>query len=272
MQLIKAPLVETRLGPSFTSIGHLLKFDLTANFPATMAKKLFFKQVSRELYCFLKGYTSKADLHAHGVRIWDKNMEEAGLSDIGPIYGWQWRRWGANRFQELRHLPGNGGFDQLRFAINELIKSGGTSRRALVSAWNPPEVLAPYSALPPCHVLFQFNVVNDTMYTDVYQRSADAFLGLPFDVASFAVLSRLVSNELTKSGFAPLKEVLNYHVSNMHLYLEHEPAASQEIANEPSETVPLLTTYDSTVDTFHYDRCELLNYAENRVIKAKLLT
>lgn len=268
--MVGAPLVETRVGPAHTTVGHLLKFDLTDTFPATRAKRLAFGQVARELDCFLKGETSMEQLHAKGVHIWDNDMARAGRNDIGPIYGWQWRHWGASRIDEIRNAT-HQGFDQLRYAIDELKATGGTSRRAIVSAWNAPEVLSPASVLPPCHVLFQFNMVGWNLYTDVYQRSADAFLGLPFDVASFSILSRLVANELWMSGLKVATETLNYHVANMHLYQAHVEAAEEELANDPSWP-PQLYAAGMTVDNFTHKGVKLINYQENRIIKAKLLT
>lgn len=263
--LFKSPLVKTRVGFAFTSIGHLIKFDLK-EFPATKAKKLFFEQVKRELYCFLKGQTSAKDLHAAGVTIWDADLKKANKDSIGPIYGYQWRKWPLyGNYMPFGFNQHGNTFDQLRWAIDELKRTHGQSRRAIVSAWNAPQVLSSAALLPPCHVLFQFNIINDTLYTDVFQRSADVFLGLPFDVASFAILSNLVANELNIEN-----EKLNYHISNLHLYKEHTDAAKQELMNEPSDCKPFLLCND-TVDTFHYSQCELKNYTENRIIKAKLL-
>lgn len=265
--LLKEPTQETRVGSAFISIGHLLKFNLSNSFPVTTAKKLFFGQVKRELYCFLKGQTSAADLHAAGVTIWDDDMKRKGVDNIGPIYGAQWRFWEVYDNTGWRF-----DFDQLRFAIDELMKTQGMSRRALVSAWNAPQVLSDAAVLPPCHVLFQFNIVGTTLYTDVYQRSADAFLGLPFDVATFGIISKLVFNELLCNGFKLEKEQLNYHIANLHLYKAHEDAAIEELNNIPSNEKPVLFVTNMTIDTFDYNICKLIGYEENRIIKAKLLT
>lgn len=260
--LFKSPLVLTRVGFAYTSIGHLFKFNnIDEVFPVTTAKKLFFDQVKRELYCFLNGLITKDDLHKHKVHIWDKDMEKRKAETIGPIYGWQWKNW-------------TGFGDQLEYALKELIDTGGTSRRAIVTAWNPAEVLKPPALLPPCHLLYQFNIVDNTLYTDVFQRSADAFLGLPFDVASFAIISRLMKNSInshTSSWFGLKKEVLNYHISNLHLYKDHTDAALQELKNEASGEKPWLMTYNSNFANYHYDMCNLHGYNEKRIIKAKLL-
>jgi thymidylate synthase len=264
IELLSSPLVKSRVGSAFTSIGHLLKFNLTESFPVTTAKKLFFGQVKRELYCFLKGQTSQKDLRAAGVTIWDDDLKRAQANDIGPIYGYQWRKWPDGKVN---------GFDQLRFAIDELKRTNGQTRRAVVSAWNAPQVLSQEAVLPPCHVLFQFNIVDSTLYTDVYQRSADVFLGLPFDVASFAIMSKLVANELNwKADMQPItNEVLNYHISNLHLYKAHKEAAEQELSNMPINSKAWLSC-SASVDSFQHETCLLKNYFENRVIKAPLLT
>lgn len=250
LEHLKAPLVETRSGLAFTSIGHLLKFDLTNEFPATKAKKLFFDTVVRELYCFLKGRTDKEFLHEHGVHIWDANMEAAQMESLGYVYGKLWREWGGYK-------------DQLQEAVN-LLKKSSTTRRALITAWHPEETH--WAALPSCHVMFQFNIVGDTLYTDVFQRSADLFLGLPFDIAEYAILSRLVNNELG----GEYKEILNYHISNLHLYKDHEEQAKQELANVPGNYKPVLSCSLQGINNFDYKNCIIFNYPESRVIKAKM--
>lgn len=254
IKLMRAPIIPTRLGPAYTSIGHLLKFDLSRNgFPATQAKKLMFDQVKRELYCFLKGYTTKAELHKHGVKIWDNDFKKSGLDSLGKVYGWQWRLW-------------NGWHDQIGAAIREL-RMNKYTRRAIVTAWNPTDFMDDEQPiiLPPCHVLFQFNICGRYLYVDVYQRSADAFLGLPFDVACFAVITQLMLNELNMAnGF------INYHIGNLHLYTAHADAAREEISNiEGHDHVHL--NCKQGFDNFHYNDCWLENYNETRIIKAKLL-
>lgn len=253
IKLLRSPnILPTRLGPAYTSVGHLLKFDLSKDgFPATKAKKLMFDQVKRELYCFLKGYTSKADLHEHGVKIWDNDFAKTGKEDLGKIYGWQWRYW-------------DGHYDQIGAAVREL-RINKFSRKAVVSAWNPTDFMDSEAVLEPCHVLFQFNRCGRYLYTDVFQRSADAFLGLPFDVACFAVITQLMLNELNMSqGF------INYHISNLHLYTAHANAAREEIANIESQGRVRLVCKQG-FDSFHYNDCWLENYNETRIIKAPLL-
>lgn len=252
IKLMQAPVQLTRLGPAYTSIGHLIKFDLYKNgFPVTQAKKLMFDQVKRELYCFLQGYTSKQNLHTHGVKIWDNDFEKSGRNDLGKVYGWQWRFW-------------NGWHDQIQAAVFELQKNK-FSRRAIVTAWNPTDFVESKAILPPCHVMFQFNICGKYLYTDVFQRSADAFLGLPFDVACFGIITQLMLNELNMS-----RGYINYHISNLHLYTAHGPAAREEISHTPSKSFVRLHC-PQRFDNFHYIDCWLQNYNESRIIKAPLL-
>lgn len=253
IKLLQSPnIIPTRLGPAYTSIGHLLKFDLSKHgFPATQAKKLMFNQVKRELYCFLKGYTTQAELHEHGVTIWDNDFKKTGKKDLGKIYGWQWRNW-------------DGHYDQILAAVREL-RMNKFSRKVIISAWNPTDFIDSNAILEPCHILFQFNICGRYLYTDVYQRSADAFLGLPFDVACFAVINKLMLNELNMAqGF------LNYHISNLHLYTAHADAAREEITNQEGQDHVILHC-NQGFDNFHYHDCWLENYNETRIIKAPLL-
>lgn len=254
IKLLRAPIIPTRLGPAYTSIGHLLKFDLSKHgFPVTQAKKLMFDQVKRELYCFLKGYTSQTQLHEHGVKIWDNDFKKSGRTDLGMIYGYQWRNWG-------------GWYDQIGAAVREL-RMNKFSRKAVISTWNPTDFMDSYNpaVLEPCHVLFQFNICGKTLYTDVFQRSADAFLGLPFDVACFGIITKLMLNELNMS-----KGFINYHISNLHLYSAHGDAAREEIANQEGQDYVYLVC-PGGFDNFDYHNCQLENYNETRIIKAPLL-
>lgn len=245
-KLIKQKTINTRAGKARVFIGWNKKFNLT-NFPATTSKKLNISQVAKELYCFLNQITLKSELNKHGVVIWDENIKSANMDGIGRIYGVQWRNWGNN-------------IDQLQNAINEL-KTNKESRRAIVSAWNPAELHL--GCLPPCHILFQLNIVNNTLFLSVYQRSADAFLGLPFDVASYAILAKLIQNELKIK-----KAVLDYHVSNMHLYEDHIDAANECISLK-SHKYPKIILADN-INTFHYNNVKLENYTYTKFIKAKM--
>lgn len=252
VELLKAPLVKSRSGLAFTSIGHLLKFDLTKEFPATKAKRLQFDTVARELYCFLKGYNTREQFHAHGLHIWDANMDAIMEDNIGDVYGKVWRD--ASPYEYI---------DQLKDAI-DLLKKSPETRRALVSGWDI--FRTPQAPVPSCHCMFQFNIVDGILYTDVYQRSADLFLGLPFDVAEYAILSRLVANELGLS-----EERLNYHIANLHLYHDHFDAALQELTTTAETCAPYIDCLSMTVDDFDYNKIELNAYPKTiKSIKAKM--
>lgn len=246
IKLIKQNTIDTRAGKARVFIGWNKKFNLK-NFPATTSKKLNVTQVAKELYCFLNNITLKKDLNQHGVFIWDENIINAKMDGIGRVYGVQWRNW-------------NNSIDQLKNAINEL-KTNKESRRAIVSAWNPAELHL--GCLPPCHILFQLNIIDNTLYLSVYQRSADAFLGLPFDVASYSILARLIQNELNIKNV-----VLDYHVSNMHLYEDHINAAKECILLKAHEYPKLILS--DTIDNFNYNNIELKNYNYTKFIKAKM--
>jgi thymidylate synthase len=183
------------------------------------------------------------------VKVWDANM--AGRDSLGRIYGYQWRKWGGHH-------------DQLLEKIEE-IKHDPTTRRAVVTGWNPLDIKID-AALHPCPVLFQLNRLDDELWMSVYQRSADAFLGLPFDVASHALLGVLIANEL--DGVHHVN--LDYHVSNCHLYLAHADAAREELALEAHEYPNLLCA--RTVRTYHWAAATLYNYNYSKFIKAPLLS
>lgn len=246
IKLIKQKTINTRAGNARVFIGWNKKFNLKY-FPATTSKKLNIDQVAKELYCFLNQITTKTELNKHGVFIWNENINNAKMDGIGRIYGVQWRNWNNN-------------IDQLKNAINE-IKNNTSTRRAIVTAWNPAELHM--GCLPPCHILFQFNIICNTLYISVYQRSADAFLGLPFDVASYAILGKLIQNELNIKN-----AILDYHVSNMHLYEDHLQAA-YECLNQPSFNYPILNLKDN-INNFNYNNVVLKNYKYSKYIKAKM--
>jgi thymidylate synthase len=247
-QLIKQKKELTRSGNAHVLIGWHKKFNLD-KFPATTSKKLNVDQVAKELYCFLNKLEKKEDLKKHGVFVWDQNIEAAGMDGIGRNYGIQWRSWNNN-------------IDQLRLAVNEL-KNNKSTRRAVVTAWNPAEL--DLACLPSCHILFQFNIVNNQLYTSVFQRSADAFLGLPFDIASYALLTRLIQNEL---GIK--KSFLSYYVSNLHLYADHYDKAIECINLEAHNYPKLILDIANNIDNFDYKNVQLKNYKYTKFIKAKM--
>ncbi|WP_448508063.1 thymidylate synthase, partial [Immundisolibacter sp.] len=203
-----------RTGTGTLSVfGHQSRYDLSASFPLLTTKKLHVKSIIHELLWFLRGDTNIAYLKQHGVSIWDEWADERG--DLGPVYGYQWRSWPDY---------GGGHIDQIS-AVIARIRRDPDSRRLLVSAWNPAQVDA--MRLPPCHVLFQFYVADGRLSCQLYQRSADIFLGVPFNIASYALLTRMIAQV---TGLAPGEFVLT--LGDAHLYLNHLEQARTQLARE----------------------------------------
>ncbi len=194
--------------------GRLLRFDLTRGFPAVTTKKLQFRSVVAELLWFLSGESNVRRLHEEGVHIWDPWADDRG--ELGPVYGVQWRRWPDGR---------GGTVDQIA-ALLEGLRRAPESRRHLVSAWNVADL--PRMALAPCHVLFQFHVAEERLFCTVYQRSADLFLGVPFNIASYALLTHLVAAEV---GLGVGELV--WTGGDCHVYLNHFEAVDHQLARAP---------------------------------------
>jgi len=194
--------------------GYQMRFDLNAGFPLLTTKKLHLKSIVYELLWFIRGETNVRWLQEHGVKIWDEWADENG--DLGPVYGSQWRSWPA---------PDGRKIDQLANVIDS-IRTKPDSRRHIVSAWNPAEV--DEMALPPCHCLFQFYVANGKLSCQLYQRSADTFLGVPFNIASYALLTHMVAQVtgLTVGDFV-------HTFGDVHLYSNHFEQAKLQLTREP---------------------------------------
>jgi thymidylate synthase len=204
-----------RTGTGTRSVfGYQMRFDLSAGFPLVTTKKMFLKGVVHELLWFLRGDTNIRYLVEQGVHIWDEWADEQG--DLGPIYGRQWRSWPA---------PGGGTIDQIAGVV-EQIRTNPDSRRLLVSAWNPGELDA--MRLPPCHVLFQFYVAGGRLSCQLYQRSADVFLGVPFNIASYALLTMMVAQV---TSLAPGEFVHTF--GDAHLYTNHTTQVATQLEREP---------------------------------------
>ena len=194
--------------------GHQMRFDLSAGFPMVTTKKLHLKSIIYELLWFLRGETNVKWLRDHGVTIWDEWADAAG--ELGPVYGYQWRSWPRER---------DGTIDQISNLIAD-IKCNPDSRRLIVTAWNPADI--PKMALPPCHCLFQFYVANGKLSCQLYQRSADIFLGVPFNIASYALLTLMVAQV---TGLQPGDFVHSF--GDAHLYLNHIDQAKEQLSREP---------------------------------------
>ena len=204
-----------RTGTGTRSIfGHQMRFDLSAGFPLVTTKKLHLKSIVYELLWFLRGETNVRWLQEHGVTIWDEWADKAG--ELGPVYGYQWRSWPRER---------DGTIDQIAGLIRD-IKANPDSRRLIVTAWNPADI--PKTALPPCHCLFQFYVAQGRLSCQLYQRSADVFLGVPFNIASYALLTMMVAQV---TGLRPGDFVHSF--GDAHLYLNHLEQADEQLRRSP---------------------------------------
>lgn len=242
-----------RTGTGTLSIfGHQMRFDLAEGFPMVTTKKLHLKSIIHELLWFLKGDTNIAYLQEHGVRIWDEWADEEG--DLGPVYGKQWRSWVA---------PDGRVIDQISNLIRD-IKKTPDSRRLIVSAWNPADV--PKMALPPCHCLFQFYVAEGKLSCQLYQRSADIFLGVPFNIASYALLTLMVAQvtDLKPGEFI-------HTFGDAHLYLNHMEQAQQQLARAPYPLPRMKINPDvKDVFGFRFEDFTLENYQAHPHIKAQV--
>jgi thymidylate synthase len=244
---------EDRTGTGTLSIfGHQLRFDLANGFPAITTKKLHMKSVIYELLWFLSGNTNVRWLQERGVTIWDEWADERG--DLGPVYGHQWRSWPA---------PDGATIDQMTQVI-EQIKRNPDSRRLIVSAWNVAEV--DKMKLPPCHTLFQFYVANKRLSCQLYQRSADVFLGVPFNIASYALLTLMVAQvcELGPGEFI-------HTLGDAHLYLNHLEQARLQLARAPRPLPHMrLNPAVKSIYEFQYEDFTLEGYDPHPAIKAPI--
>jgi len=242
---------EDRTGTGTLSVfGHQMRFDLGAGFPLVTTKKLHLRSIIHELLWFLRGDTNVAYLHEHGVSIWDEWADENG--DLGPIYGYQWRSWpGADG----RHI------DQISQVLEQL-RNNPDSRRIIVSAWNVGEL--DNMALPPCHALFQFYVAQGKLSCQLYQRSADIFLGVPFNIASYALLTLMMAQA---TGLRPGEFV--HTLGDAHLYSNHLEQARTQLQREP-RPLPQMRLNPAVKDlfAFRFEDFELLGYDPHPHIKA----
>ncbi len=242
-----------RTGTGTKSIfGHQMRFNLEDGFPVLTTKKLHLKSIIYELLWFLKGDTNVKYLQEHGVSIWDEWADENG--DLGPVYGHQWRSWPDHR---------GGTIDQIQNVI-DLIKHHPDSRRMLVTAWNPADISE--MALPPCHCLFQFYVADGRLSLQLYQRSADTFLGVPFNIASYALLLQMMAQ------VTGLKAGDFIHTTgDTHLYLNHIEQAKLQLTRTPRELPQMKLNPDvKNLFDFRYEDFELLNYDPWPHIKAEV--
>lgn len=249
-----------RTGTGTRSVfGHQMRFDLSEGFPLITTKKIHLKSVIHELLWFIKGDTNTAYLTENGVRIWNEWADEHG--DLGPVYGHQWRNWNSENI------------DQLKLVITTL-KTNPNSRRMLVSAWNPsvlPDTSKSFSenvangkaALPPCHAFFQFYVADDKLSCQLYQRSADIFLGVPFNIACYALLTEMMAQVcgLEAGEFI-------HTLGDAHIYTNHFDQVELQLSRDP-KTLPTLKLNPNINDLFDfkYEDIEVMNYDPHPGIK-----
>jgi thymidylate synthase len=242
---------EDRTGTGTLSVfGHQARYDLRAGFPLVTTKKLHLRSIIHELLWFIRGDTNIKYLKDNKVSIWDEWADANG--DLGPVYGAQWRSWPARD---------GGTIDQLNDVIARIRKSPD-SRRLLVTAWNPSDV--DKMALPPCHCLFQFYVANDELSCQLYQRSADIFLGVPFNIASYALLTHMIAHV---TGFKVGEFV--HTLGDAHLYLNHLEQADLQLTRNPKPLPRLVIKRDvAAIEDFRFEDFEIVGYAPDAAILA----
>jgi thymidylate synthase len=242
---------DDRTGTGTLSVfGHQMRFDLLEGFPLVTTKRLHLKSIVHELLWFLRGDTNIRYLRENGVTIWDEWADEDG--DLGPVYGWQWRSW---------QKPDGGTVDQIAWVLDE-IRRNPDSRRLIVSAWNPADL--DRMALAPCHCLFQFYVAEGRLSCQLYQRSADVFLGVPFNIASYALLAHMMAQA---TGLQPGDFV--HTLGDAHLYANHLEQARLQLTRTP-RTLPQLRLNPAvrSLFDFAYDDIVIEGYDPEPAIKA----
>lgn len=249
-----------RTGTGTRSVfGHQMRFDLSEGFPLVTTKKIHLKSVIHELLWFIKGDTNTAYLTENGVRIWNEWADENG--DLGPVYGHQWRNWNSENVDQLKQ-------------VIETLKTNPNSRRMLISAWNPsvlPDTSKSFSenvangkaALPPCHAFFQFYVADGKLSCQLYQRSADIFLGVPFNIASYALLTEMMAQVC---GFEAGEFI--HTLGDAHIYTNHFDQVELQLSRDP-KPLPTLKLNPNISDLFNfkYEDIEVLNYDPHPGIK-----
>lgn len=244
---------DDRTGTGTLSVfGRQMRFDLAAGFPLLTTKKLHWKSIVYELLWFLRGDTNIAYLNEHGVSIWNEWADERG--ELGPVYGKQWRAWGCADGDTVDQISG----------VIEQIKRNPDSRRLIVSAWNVGEL--PKMALPPCHALFQFHVADGKLSCQLYQRSADVFLGVPFNIASYALLTCMIAQVC---DLAPGEFVHTF--GDAHLYLNHLDQAREQLTRTPRALPKLvLNPQVRSIFDFRYQDIKIEAYDPHPAIRAPI--
>ena len=246
-----------------------MTFNLIKGFPLLTSKKMGWKTILRELLWFINGSTNNKELQEKNVHIWDEYsskeyMESRGLTyeegELGPIYGWQWRNFGG----EYGVKEGKKGVDQIKYMIN-LIKTDPMSRRIILSSWNPPDLNK--MALPPCHILFQIYVDGEFIDGQLYQRSGDMFLGVPFNIASYSFLLHIIGKVTNKKP-----RYLHHILGDCHIYSNHYKQVEEQLMNK-TFNFPNIEINDelTSIDTIKESDINIINYQSNNSIKAVMI-
>ena len=257
---------------TISTFGEQLRFNLKDQFPLLTTKKTFWKGVSKELLWFLKGDTNANNLQKENIHIWDGNssrefLDSRGLQhleegDLGPVYGFNWRHWNA-KYENCEKDYKNEGVDQVENIINE-IKTNPNSRRLILTSWNPSTL--DEVALPACHTFCQFYVNNGDLSCQMYQRSADMFLGVPFNIASYALLTYMIAHV---TNLKPKELIIA--IGDAHIYKNHVEQANEQIKREIYEFPTLKIKGNiQCIDDFKYEDFEIENYKSHGIIKAKM--
>jgi len=235
-----------------STFGYQMRFDLADRFPVMTTKKLHLKSIIHELLWFLSGSTNVKYLQDNGVRIWNEWADADG--NLGPVYGYQWRSWPATDGRTI---------DQIR-AVTDSLKNNPDSRRHIVSAWNVGEIEK--MALPPCHILFQFYVAGDRLSCQLYQRSADIFIGVPFNIASYSLLTLMMAQV---TGYRPGEFI--HTLGDAHIYLNHTGQVRLQLTREP-RPLPVMTLNREVKDilAFKYEDFSLTGYDPHPAIKGEI--
>ena len=271
--LYKNNIKDSRNSKVISQFGEKMKFDLREGFPLLTTKRMPFKTILRELLWFIRGSTSNKELNDKNVHIWDGNstpefMKSRGLNyeegELGPVYGFQWRRFGAQYNDKNKEYLKEDGVDQLQNVI-ELIKNEPTSRRIILSAWNPVDL--EMMALPPCHVMIQFSVDKEFLDAQMYQRSGDMFLGVPFNIASYSILMHIIGSI---TGYTP--RYFHHILGDAHVYINHIDAIAEQIHRIPFDFPKLIIKNKiDSIDNIDENNFIIENYNHYPTIKADMI-
>ena len=251
---------EDRTGVGTTSVfGRQLRFNLQDGFPLLTTKKIYTKAIIHELLWFIRGETNISYLKENGVKIWDEWADADG--NLGPVYGHQWRNWTGYTEGKFEMEPKR--IDQLAQVIKDL-KANPDGRRHIVTAWNPSDV--PNMALPPCHLLYQFYVANGKLSCQMYQRSCDVFLGVPFNIASYALLTMMIAQV---TGLVPHEFIHTF--GDVHIYKNHMQQVLTQLERDPKPLPKMFINPNvKDIDDFEYSDFQLVGYAPHPAIKAEV--